>query len=179
MLELEHLAARDYWHELAVRGAGVVKTAGAWAKSNESSPAPVSVRRDAPALDADGPAIRAELDAGAGAAGRAATRPAVEARSSDDALPFAGLKVADFAWVGVGPITSKYLADHGATVVRVESENRPDVLRGAPPFRDNVPGINRSQFFGDFNTSKLGPCPRPDAGRGHRRPRSAWSPGPT
>ncbi len=155
MLELQHLRARDYWHELVVPGAGVVRSAGAWVKSNESSPPPVSVRRDAPALDADGPAIRAELDAGSGRAG--GTPPAeVEPRSGDDALPFAGLKVADFAWVGVGPISSKYLADHGATVVRVESENRPDVLRGAPPFKDNLPGINRSQFFGDFNTSKLG-----------------------
>lgn len=152
-LELEHLAARDYWHELAVPGTGVVKTAGAWAKSNESSPAPVSVRRDAPALDEHGPAIRAELD---GALDRVVAPAATEALSGDEALPFAGLKVADFAWVGVGPITSKFLADHGATVVRVESENRPDVLRGAPPCRDNVPGINRSQFFGDFNTSKLG-----------------------
>ena len=156
MLELEHLNARDYWHELVVPGTGLVRSAGAWVKSNESSPAPVSVRRDAPALDADGPAIRAELDTGSGRAGRTAPPAEVEARSGDDALPFAGLKVADFAWVGVGPITSKYLADHGATVVRVESENRPDVLRGAPPFKDNVPGINRSQFFGDFNTSKLG-----------------------
>ena len=156
MLDLEHLAARDYWHELAVPGAGMVKTAGAWAKSNESAPAPVSVRRDAPALDADGPAIRAEFDAGTKHAGRVGPPAGAEARSGEDALPFAGLKVADFAWVGVGPITSKYLADHGATVVRVESENRPDVLRGAPPFKDNVPGINRSQFFGDFNTSKLG-----------------------
>ena len=48
MLDLEHLTAREYWHELAVPGTGVVRTAGAWAKSNESSPAPVSVRRDAP-----------------------------------------------------------------------------------------------------------------------------------
>ena len=29
--------------------------------------------------------------------------------------PFEGLRVADFAWVGVGPLVSKYLADHGAT----------------------------------------------------------------
>ncbi len=162
MLDLEHLAARDYWHEIDMAGTGVVRSAGPWAKSTGSSPPLVSVRRDAPALDADGPAIRAELGGGAGAAGRIAAPAAVEGRSGDDvpsgedALPFAGLKVADFAWVGVGPITSKCLADHGATVVRVESENRPDVLRGAPPFKDNVPGINRSQFFGDFNTSKLG-----------------------
>ena len=61
----------------------------------------------------------------------------------------------DFAWVGVGPITTKFLADHGATVVRVESELRPDVLRGSVPAKDGVLGLNRSQFFGDFNTSKL------------------------
>ena len=39
----------------------------------------------------------------------------------DPALPLADLKVLDFSWVGVGPITTKYLADHGATVVRVGS----------------------------------------------------------
>ena len=156
MLELEHLAARGYWHEIEVPGAGVVRTPGAWAKSNGASTALVTVRRDAPALDADGAVIRAEHEAGAGRGGGKGTPGDVGTRSDDATLPFADLKVADFAWVGVGPITSKYLADHGATVVRVESENRPDVLRGAPPFKDNVPGINRSQFFGDFNASKLG-----------------------
>ncbi|MDA1077247.1 MAG: CoA transferase, partial [Proteobacteria bacterium] len=45
-------------------------------------------------------------------------------------------------------------ADHGADVVRVESGSRPDVLRGNGPFKDGIPGIDRSQFFGDFNTSK-------------------------
>jgi len=69
---------------------------------------------------------------------------------------FEGIKVADFAWVGVGPITTKYLADHGATVVRVESHTRPDVLRLAPPWRDGQPGLDRSQFFASFNTSKYG-----------------------
>ena len=42
---------------------------------------------------------------------------------------FAGLKVADFSWVGVGPISAKALADHGATVVHIESATIPDVLR--------------------------------------------------
>ncbi|MFQ6028655.1 MAG: CaiB/BaiF CoA transferase family protein [Dehalococcoidia bacterium] len=73
-----------------------------------------------------------------------------------DRLPFEGIKVADFSWVGVGPITAKYLADHGATVVRVETEQRPDILRSAGPFKDSVPGPNRSHFFGEFNTSKFG-----------------------
>jgi benzylsuccinate CoA-transferase BbsF subunit len=71
-------------------------------------------------------------------------------------LPFDGIKVADFSWVWVGPTTTKYLADHGATVVRVETERPPDRVRAAGPFKDNDPGTNRSHGFGDFNTSKYG-----------------------
>ena len=66
---------------------------------------------------------------------------------------FDGLKVLDFTWVGVGPITTKYLADHGADVIKIESVSRPDVLRGAQPFKDGIPGINRSQFSGNYNSS--------------------------
>ena len=73
-----------------------------------------------------------------------------------DSLPFEGIKIADFSWVGVGPITVKYLADHGATVVSVETANPMDILRSIGPFKDNIPGPDRSQFFGNFNTSKLG-----------------------
>lgn len=69
---------------------------------------------------------------------------------------FAGLKVLDLAWVGVGPLTTKYLADHGAVVVHVESSRRPDVLRTMPPFAGGVPGLNRSQFYAEYNSSKLG-----------------------
>ncbi len=71
------------------------------------------------------------------------------------AKAFEGLKVADFSWVGVGPITTKYLADHGATVVRVESATHPDILRALPPFKERQPGLNRSQFFANYNTNKL------------------------
>ena len=67
-----------------------------------------------------------------------------------------GIKVLDFTWVGVGPITIKYLADHGAEVIHVESVSRPDILRTVPPFKEGKPGINRSQFPANFNTSKYG-----------------------
>ena len=67
-----------------------------------------------------------------------------------------GVHVLDFAWVGVGPITTKYFADNGAEVIRIESAARPDVLRIGPPWKDAMPGINRSQFFASFNTSKKG-----------------------
>ncbi len=72
------------------------------------------------------------------------------------ALPFEGLKVADFSWVGVGPIVARHLADFGATVVRVESSSRPDSLRLAGPFRDGQPGLDRSAFGTVYNTNKLG-----------------------
>ena len=70
------------------------------------------------------------------------------------ALPFTGLKVADFTWSAAGPIISKQLADLGATVVRVESTRHPDSVRFGGPFLNDIPGINRSGFFADFNTSK-------------------------
>ena len=71
-------------------------------------------------------------------------------------MALGGLKVLDFTWVAVGPITIKYLADNGATVVRVESVTRRDDLRGAPPCKDGISSINSSQFPAIYNTSKYG-----------------------
>jgi benzylsuccinate CoA-transferase BbsF subunit len=70
--------------------------------------------------------------------------------------PFEGIKVADFSWVGVGPITSRHLADFGATVVRVETSTRPDTLRLAPPVRNGEPGLDRSAFGAVYNSNKIG-----------------------
>jgi benzylsuccinate CoA-transferase BbsF subunit len=41
----------------------------------------------------------------------------------------AGVKVLDFSWAIVGGLSGKYLGDHGATVVHVESITRPDLAR--------------------------------------------------
>ena len=65
-----------------------------------------------------------------------------------------GLKVADFSWAAAAPIATRILADHGAEVVRVESSVHPDTVRITGPFRDDRPGINRSGFYADFNSSK-------------------------
>jgi len=67
---------------------------------------------------------------------------------------FEGVKVCDFAWVGVGPQVSRELAEHGALVVRVESHRNPDSLRTFAPFKDGVPGIDRSGFGAAYNANK-------------------------
>ena len=69
-------------------------------------------------------------------------------------LPLAGVRVADFCWLGAGSYTTKILADMGADVVKIESATRIDSLRMAAPYRDGVPGVNRSGYFADRNTSK-------------------------
>lgn len=79
---------------------------------------------------------------------------AVNAGSAPSVL--AGINVWDAAWVGVGPLAAGYLANYGATVVHTETSKFADPLRNGPPFRNGVPGINRSHFFADFNPSKLG-----------------------
>ena len=66
-----------------------------------------------------------------------------------------GLKVLDFCWVAIGPMTTRYLADHGATVIRIETPSRLDILRNATPFKDDIPGVNRSGYFATMNANKL------------------------
>ncbi len=69
---------------------------------------------------------------------------------------FEGIKVADFTWAAVGPQVGRELAEHGATVVRVESHRRLDPVKTFAPFRDGVPGVNRSAFGTEYNTNKYG-----------------------
>lgn len=66
------------------------------------------------------------------------------------------MKVADFAWVAVGPQITRELAFHGATVVRVECHRWPETTRTAGPFKDGITGIDRSAFAAAYNTNKLG-----------------------
>ena len=68
-----------------------------------------------------------------------------------------GVKVLDFSWALVGSITTKTLADNGATVVKVESSGRPCLTR----VDVQVQASSRESFddkpwFAHLNTSKLG-----------------------
>ena len=70
--------------------------------------------------------------------------------------PLEGINVLDFCWVAIGPMTTKYLAEFGATVVRVETSKRLESLRRAAPFKDGVSGTNRSGYFANNNPNKYG-----------------------
>ena len=61
--------------------------------------------------------------------------------------PFEGINVLDFTWAGVGPFTVNYLAYFGATVIKIESNQRPDITRTSPPYKDGIPGLERSLYF--------------------------------
>lgn len=67
-----------------------------------------------------------------------------------------GLKVADFSWWIAGPLVVKYLAEHGAQVIHIESSIKVDGLRTSGPFKDKKPGINRSLFFANQAHNKYG-----------------------
>ena len=67
-----------------------------------------------------------------------------------------GVKVVEFAAFAAGPAVGKHLADHGATVVHIESRARLDGFRAHyPPYKDNIHGLNRSGLFALCNNDKL------------------------
>ncbi len=55
-----------------------------------------------------------------------------------------------------GPIAVRYFAEHGATVVRVESRSRPDFLRIYALGPDNPCGLEGSDMFDALNVGKSG-----------------------
>lgn len=143
----DQLAFRQYFVDTEQAGGRTLAWAGPWAKLTAT---PMDTERRAPTVGEHTGVVLSRPPRRPRAARAGA--PA----GDDRAAPFAGLKVLDLSWVGVGPMTAGYLAAYGATVVKVESSKRPDVLRRNPPFRDGKPGINNSHFHGDFNPDKLG-----------------------
>src|SRR5205823_1084399 len=142
VLALGHLEARDYWHRYTLPDGRELRAPGPFVRLSRT---PVQFSRPAATAGEHHVEVLGELR-------RDRTTGAI---ANQPALPFAGVKIADFSWIGVGPITAKYFADHGATVVHVETVHPADRLRLVGPFKDNVPGVNRCQFFASFNTSKL------------------------
>lgn len=55
----------------------------------------------------------------------------------------------------VGPLSLKFFADYGATVIRIETNSRPCVTRTSSPYKDGKPGVNRSGYFNHFSANMM------------------------
>jgi crotonobetainyl-CoA:carnitine CoA-transferase CaiB-like acyl-CoA transferase len=146
LLAFPHLTERGAWQNVELPGGRSARTPSGFATASVT---PIGPKRASPRLDEHGTEIRTEIAS-------ARRRPAALSASDGESLPYAGLKVADLTWVVAGPATTRYLVDQGAEVVRIESEARPCATRLAGPYKDAVPGLNRSHFFGDYNAGKRG-----------------------
>lgn len=150
------LRARDYWVEVA--GA---PHPGPFARLSRT---PICYRAPAPRLGEhqsllNAPRARRVAPRAQRAASHTAHSAEAHTAQHAHAAPaalLAGLKVADFSWVAAGPLISKDLANLGACVLHVESENHLDPLRLVPPWKDGVPNVNANHASPNFNQSKLG-----------------------
>src|SRR3954453_4962700 len=80
--------------------------------------------------------------------------------------PLAGVRVADFCWMGVGSVATRLLADFGAEVIKIEDRIRIDTPRRLPLYKnerarnfgeeklDFAP--NRGGLFNNYCRNKLG-----------------------
>ncbi|MPY93561.1 MAG: CoA transferase, partial [Acidimicrobiia bacterium] len=73
--------------------------------------------------------------------------------------PLANIRICDFTGQLAGAGATKWLAAFGAEVIRIEDpvkKGRWDILRGAPPFKDERRGIEYGAGFNNHNVEKLG-----------------------
>ncbi|MGH9018898.1 MAG: CaiB/BaiF CoA transferase family protein, partial [Acidimicrobiales bacterium] len=68
---------------------------------------------------------------------------------------WSGTKLLEFGTGAAGPIAVRYFAEHGATVVRIESRSRPDFLRTYGNGPGNPCGLEGSDMFDALNVGKL------------------------
>lgn len=68
---------------------------------------------------------------------------------------FEGTTILEFGGGAAGPLATRYFADHGATVIRVESHQRPDFLRVLRLTPDQPGGLDASEHFAVLNANKL------------------------
>jgi crotonobetainyl-CoA:carnitine CoA-transferase CaiB-like acyl-CoA transferase len=66
-----------------------------------------------------------------------------------------GIRIVEFGWAVVGPLTTSWAGGYGAEVIKIESKTRPDIIRTMTPYKDDKAGLNNSLFFGRENANKM------------------------
>ena len=69
--------------------------------------------------------------------------------------PLAGIRVADFCWMGVGSVATRLLGDFGAEVIKIEDRIRIDTPRRLPLYKDE-PARNFGEEYLDLDPNKGG-----------------------
>jgi len=82
------------------------------------------------------------------------TTAAGGAEPSSGDLAFSGLRIVEFGSGVAGPMATRYFAERGAVVVRVESRARPDFLRLLHLSKDNPHGLDGAPMFVLLNANK-------------------------
>ena len=85
---------------------------------------------------------------------RRAPRIPAQSASGSSGAALSGVKVLDFMWALAGPGATRFMADFGATVVRVESTSRLDVCRTIRPFIGGEESPELSAIFHSTNAGK-------------------------
>lgn len=142
------LAARSMFAEL-----GAIErfpTRFALASSADGRVAPLDARRPAPRLDAgplpDWSGNRTRSDS-SHRSDRSAPSPA-------KGEAWRGARILEFGSGAAGPIASRFFAEHGASVIRIESRSRPEFLRTMAVAARSPHGLEGSGIFGALNVGK-------------------------
>jgi|TARA_B110000196_G_scaffold146336_1_gene126660 crotonobetainyl-CoA:carnitine CoA-transferase CaiB-like acyl-CoA transferase len=139
IVESEHLKSREFFEEVDQVG---YKFPGRFAKAST----PLKILGAPPKLGQHTKEILGDLQRKPACSQPAGTPPT--------GAPLAGVKVLDFTWAVAAPMATRSLADHGATVVRIESEGRMDVIRNAGPFVNDVTHPDNTAQYHSINAGK-------------------------